>query len=258
MLKLKDICVNYSYKTVLTNVSLNFEAGKIYSLLGENGAGKSTLAHVLCGDILPTAGSIYLNEKKLKIRKPKDAIKNGIVCVHQRPLLAPSISIQDNLRIGISRKMTKQIPEIKKNWLPGRELSETVQNLSEQEVFNTSLSGALLKSPCVLILDEPPFLDTQKIRELAKSWSHKLLGIAQRRGSDESVQIITREIERIPAMDEQECLKTIQTFKDAVEQLHETETRQAGQETQLTSNSVKAHDSDGEDDEDNGIPRPGM
>ena len=169
MLKLKDICVNYSYKTVLTNVSLNFEAGKIYSLLGENGAGKSTLAHVLCGDILPTAGSIYLNEKKLKIRKPKDAIKNGIICVHQRPLLAPSISIQDNLRIGISRKMAKQIPEIKKNWLPGRELSETVQNLSEQEVFNTSLSGALLKSPCVLILDEPPFLDTQKIRELAKS-----------------------------------------------------------------------------------------
>ena len=69
------------------------------------------------------------------------------------------------------------------------------------------------------------------IRELAKSWSHKLLGIAQRCGSDESVQIITREIERIPAMDEQECLKTIQTFKDAVEQLHETETRQAGQET---------------------------
>ena len=169
MLNLQNICVKYSYKTVLTNVSLSFELGKIYSLLGENGAGKSTLAHVICGDILPTSGSIFLNQKKLKIRKPKDAIKDGIVCVHQRPLLAPSLSIQDNLRIGISRKMSKLIPEIKKNWLPGRELSELVQNLSEQEVFNTSLSGALLKSPCVLILDEPPFLDTQKIRELAKS-----------------------------------------------------------------------------------------
>ena len=169
MLILKDICVNYSYKTVLTNVSLSFEKGKIYSLLGENGAGKSTLAHVLCGDILPTGGSIYLNEKKLNIRNPKDAIKSGIVCVHQRPLLAPSISIRDNLRIGISHKMTKLIPDITKKWLPGRELSETVKNISEQEVFNTSLSGALLKSPFVLILDEPPFLDTQKIRELAQS-----------------------------------------------------------------------------------------
>ena len=169
MLILKDICVNYSYKTVLTGVTLDFEEGKIYSLLGENGAGKSTLAHVLCGDILPTSGSIYLNDKKLNIRNPKDAIKSGIVFVHQRPLLAPSISIRDNLRIGISHKMTKLIPELTKKWLPGRELSETVKNISEQEVFNTSLSGALLKSPFVLILDEPPFLDTQKIRELAQS-----------------------------------------------------------------------------------------
>ncbi len=169
MLKLKDICVKYSYKTVLNGVTLDFEEGKIYSLLGENGAGKSTLAHVLCGDILPTGGSIYLNEKKLNFRNPKDAIKNGIVCVHQRPLLAPLISIRDNLRIGISHKMTKLIPELVKNWLPGRKLSETVKNISEQEVFNTSLTGALLKSPFVLILDEPPFLDTKKIRELAKS-----------------------------------------------------------------------------------------
>lgn len=169
MLSLKDINVKYSYKTVLTGVSLDFEPGKIYSLLGENGAGKSTLAHVLCGDILPTGGSIYLNQKKLKIRKPKDAIKNGIVCVHQRPLLAPSLSIRDNLRIGISHKMTNRIPEFAQNWLPGRELTEEVRNLSEVEVFNTSLTGALLKSPNVLILDEPPFLNKEKIRQLADS-----------------------------------------------------------------------------------------
>ena len=169
MLKLDNIQVRYSYKTVLKDVSLEFNAGNVYALLGENGAGKSTLAHVICGDILPTGGSIYLNQKKLKIRKPKDAIKSGIVCVHQRPLLAPSLSIRDNLRIGISHEMTKRIPELTQKWLPGRDLSELVQNLSEQEAFNTSLTGALLKSPCVLILDEPPFLDTQKIRALAQS-----------------------------------------------------------------------------------------
>ena len=124
MLSLQDICVNYSYKRVLTGITLEFEKGKIYSLLGENGAGKSTLAHVLCGDIQPTGGSIYLNQKKLNIKNPKDAIRKGIVCVHQRPLLAPSLSIRDNLRIGISHEMTKKIPELTKIWLPGRELSE--------------------------------------------------------------------------------------------------------------------------------------
>lgn len=169
MLSLKDICVKYSYKTVLTGVSLELEAGKIYSLLGENGAGKSTLARVLCGDILPTSGSIYVNQKKLKIRKPKDAIKNGIVCVHQRPLLAASLSIRDNLRIGVSHDMAKKIPEYTKIWLPGRNLSEAAENLSDEEAFTASLTGALLKSPYLLILDEPPFLDTDKIKELANS-----------------------------------------------------------------------------------------
>lgn len=169
MLSLKNICVSYSYKTVLTGVSLDFEKGKIYSLLGENGAGKSTLAHVLCGDIRPTSGSILLNKNKLNIRKPKDAIRSGIVCVHQRPLLASSLSIKDNLRIGISHKMAKMIPYLVKEWLPERNLDELVKDLSEQEVFNTSLAGALLKNPGVIILDEPPFLDATKIRELAKS-----------------------------------------------------------------------------------------
>ena len=168
MLSLQDICVNYSYKRVLTGITLEFEKGKIYSLLGENGAGKSTLAHVLCGDILPSGGSIYLNQKKLNIKNPKDAIRNGIVCVHQRPLLAPSLSIRDNLRIGISHEMTKKIPELAQNWLPGRELSEKVAQLSEEEIFNTSLTGALLKNPCLLILDEAPFLDKNKIRQLAQ------------------------------------------------------------------------------------------
>ena len=168
MLRLNNIQVHYSYKRVLTGITLEFEKGKIYSLLGENGAGKSTLAHVLCGDIVPGSGRIYLNQKKLNIKNPKDAIRNGIVCVHQRPLLAPSLSIRDNLRIGISHEMTKKIPELAQNWLPGRELSEKVAQLSEEEVFNTSLTGALLKNPCILILDEAPFLDKNKIRQLAQ------------------------------------------------------------------------------------------
>ena len=74
MLELKDIHVKYSYKTVLRGINLTFEKGKIYSLLGENGAGKSTLAHVLCGDILPTSGELLLDEKKLNIKNPKDAL----------------------------------------------------------------------------------------------------------------------------------------------------------------------------------------
>lgn len=169
MLILEDICVNYSYKTVLSKISLNFERGKIYSLLGENGAGKSTLAKVICGDLQPTSGHIYLNQKKLIIKKPRDAIKYGIVCVHQRPLLVSSISIKENLLIGINRKDEEKINQIITEWLPEKTLQTLIKDLRPQEVFTVSLMGALLKNPSVLILDEPPELENETLRKLAKS-----------------------------------------------------------------------------------------
>ena len=169
MLELKDIHVKYSYKTVLRGINLNFEKGKIYSLLGENGAGKSTLAHVLCGDILPTSGEILLDGKKLNIKNPKDAIKSGIVCVHQRPLLAPSVSIRENLLIGINKKEEARIPQLMNQWLPERKLTVLVKNLFPAETFTVSLMGALLKNPSVLILDEPPELEKETLRRLSDS-----------------------------------------------------------------------------------------
>ena len=169
MLELKDIHVKYSYKTVLRGISLNFESGKIYSLLGENGAGKSTLAKVICGDILPTSGSIWLDDKQLKIKKPRDAIKSGIVCVHQRPLLASSVSIRENLLIGIDKKEEGRIPQLMNFWLPERNPRVLVKNLLPAETFTVSLMGALLKNPSVLILDEPPELEKETLRKLSDS-----------------------------------------------------------------------------------------
>ena len=169
MLELKDIHVKYSYKTVLRGINLTFEKGKIYSLLGENGAGKSTLAHVLCGHILPTSGEILLDDKKLNIKNPKDAIRSGIVCVHQRPLLAPSVSIRENLLIGIDKKEEARIPQLMNLWLPERKPSVLVKNLFPAETFTVSLMGALLKNPSVLILDEPPELEKETLRKLSDS-----------------------------------------------------------------------------------------
>ena len=160
MLTLKDICVNYSYKQVLKGISLSFQPGKVYSLLGENGAGKSTLAKVICGDIKPTSGSIYIDQKEVHFNSPHRAIQQGLVCVHQRPLLASSISIEDNLKIGISKKQMLLIHQLAQIWLPNKKLSTLVRDLNQTECFFVALIGALLKNPKVIIIDEPPELDT--------------------------------------------------------------------------------------------------
>ncbi len=166
MLSLKDICVNYSYKKVLKGISIDFQPGKIYSLLGENGAGKSTLAHVICADIKASSGQIFLDGQELKCTSPKEAIAHGLVCVHQRPLLAHSISIKDNLRIGIPKKELNRMQELGNKWLPNLKLTSIVKNLSQEECFYVSLIGALLKNPRLLIIDEPPEIPLEKLRSL--------------------------------------------------------------------------------------------
>lgn len=168
MLELQNICVKYSYKTVLTDVSVTFQEGKIYSLLGENGAGKSTLAHVICGDKKQTSGKLLLHGKEVSFSSPKQAIQKGICVVHQRPLLAPSISIKENLIIG-QKKYTKEQDLLLNEWLPGIKSSTLVKDLSPTELFYVSLISTLLKKPEIIILDEPADFPVEKIRKLAAS-----------------------------------------------------------------------------------------
>ena len=62
-LKISNIIKIYPGCIANDNVSLEFESGKIYALLGENGAGKSTLVKILSGVIIPDKGKIYLDPK---------------------------------------------------------------------------------------------------------------------------------------------------------------------------------------------------
>ena len=158
MLELKNICLTYSYKKVLCGVNASFEEGKIYSLLGENGAGKSTLAHIICGDLRADSGSLILNGQELNFDSAGQALKKGIGCVHQRPLLATSISVWENLQLGNNHLKKKDAETLLKNLIPGVKMKTLVKNLNSSQKFFVSLAGILLKNPEILILDEPTAL----------------------------------------------------------------------------------------------------
>ncbi len=185
-LELSGICKGYGKKSVLENISLKFEDGKIHALLGENGAGKSTLAKIISGREQPDSGSIILDGKKITISNPSVALQNGIAEVQQRPLLSPSLSAKENLflsEFNFSRDTKKSghkkifsfvpshIPDdilmLQKKWAPDLNLSSQVKNMGGNGRFYLSLIASLLKSPCFLILDEPSaFLDLTERRQL--------------------------------------------------------------------------------------------
>ena len=86
------------------DVDLNVRKGEIHALMGENGAGKSTLMKMLFGLEQPTSGEIWVNGEKVNLSSPSVAISKGIGMVHQHFMLVPSLTVAENMVLGMSIK----------------------------------------------------------------------------------------------------------------------------------------------------------
>ncbi len=172
-LAIEKLTVKYPRKTVLDNVNFRFRAGQIHALLGENGAGKSTALAVMYGEKIPQEGKILLDGTEVRFSSPDQALAAGISCVHQRPLLANSISVGENLRLAAgfkSWKMNrKKAAALAAEWMPEVRLSALVRNCGGDTRFFAALVCALMTNPGILLLDEPSaLLDTAQRNFLYK------------------------------------------------------------------------------------------
>jgi ABC-type sugar transport system ATPase subunit len=87
---------------VLRDVSIQFRAGEVHSILGENGAGKSTLFKILSGIYTPDGGSILHKGQTVQFHSPHVALHQGIYLVPQEPALMPHLSVAENIFLGIA------------------------------------------------------------------------------------------------------------------------------------------------------------
>ncbi len=84
----------------LDGVSLAVYPGEVLALVGENGAGKSTLMKVVAGIHRPEAGTLRLNGKDVPFAGVAEAMRRGIVLIHQELNLAENLSVASNLFLG--------------------------------------------------------------------------------------------------------------------------------------------------------------
>ncbi|WP_343314873.1 sugar ABC transporter ATP-binding protein [Brucella sp. BE17] len=92
---------------VLKGISLKVYPGEVHAIIGENGAGKSTLMKLLAGNERPSGGEIRIDGKPVSFSDPVAAEAQGIVLVHQEILLAPDLTVAQNIYLG--RERTKGI-----------------------------------------------------------------------------------------------------------------------------------------------------
>ena len=90
---------------VLANDQINFDLqeGEIHALLGENGAGKSTLMNILAGLYKQDEGTVRVRGQLVSFRSPRDAIDHGIGMVHQHFMLVPSLTVTENILLGLKK-----------------------------------------------------------------------------------------------------------------------------------------------------------
>ena len=164
-LKISNVTKIYPGCVANDNVSLEFNSGKIYALLGENGAGKSTLVKILSGVIIPDEGKIYLNENNLKLNSPLDAKKNDIGMVFQHFNLFETLSVFENLIIDSDEEresLREKIDTIMKKYNFSIDLDIPVLNLSAGQKQKVEIIRCLIRSPKVLIMDEPTSVLTEQ------------------------------------------------------------------------------------------------
>jgi simple sugar transport system ATP-binding protein len=82
------------------DISLTFEAGRIYAILGENGAGKSTLMKIMSGYQSADSGSVVVDGQAIQLETPTDAIAHRIGMLYQDPLDFPPFTVLENFIAG--------------------------------------------------------------------------------------------------------------------------------------------------------------
>ncbi|MEG0215659.1 MAG: ABC transporter ATP-binding protein, partial [Hungatella sp.] len=138
--------------------------GEILALVGENGAGKKTLMKVLFGLESPQSGQVTMNGQPVKIINTLDAISKGIGMVHQHFMLVPSLTVAENVALGIE-PMKRGLFDLDKAVAMAREVADKynfhidpdtkVADLSVGQMQKVEIMKVLIRGAKIIIMDEP-------------------------------------------------------------------------------------------------------
>ena len=178
ILEVKNI--DYAYKTqkdkkVLDQVSMQFEEGKFYTIVGSSGAGKTTFLSLLAGLDTPISGSVLYNSEDIRQRGLNYHRKHNVSIVFQNYNLIDYLTTEENVKLGGNKKPEELLSEVN---IPKEAWKRNVLQLSGGQQQRVAIARALASDAKVLLADEPTGnLDedtADEIIELLQRTAHEL------------------------------------------------------------------------------------
>lgn len=180
ILEMQNIRKTFLGGKVIANddITLKVKKGEKHAIVGENGAGKSTLMKMLNGLYTPTSGKIYYQGEEVVIDSPGKAAKLGIGMVYQHFMLIPTLTVAENMVLGVEPKkgFTLDIGKAREDVINvskkyGLEIDPDayIGDLSIGMQQRVEILKILFKGANLLVFDEPTaVLTPQEIKELYK------------------------------------------------------------------------------------------
>ena len=161
MIKIHQLTKTFGDRTVFSDLNLNFDAGKVYALIGNSGCGKTTLLNMLAKLEPYDQGSIQYKGKDLRKIKPTNYFRNELGYLFQNFGLIDNKTVSENLDLGlIGHKLDKQKKRETKEEVLDRvglsyiQLDQKVYELSGGEAQRVALAKIILKDPPLILADE--------------------------------------------------------------------------------------------------------
>ena len=171
ILETRNLVKEFKGFVAVNDVSLKVKRGSIHALIGPNGAGKTTCFNLLTKFLEPTRGSIHFNGIDITREKPAQIARRGIIRSFQISAVFPHLTVLENVRIGLQRKLGTSFHF----WKPARtletlnaramELLEAVDLASFADMVTVELpygrkraleiATTLALDPELMLLDEP-------------------------------------------------------------------------------------------------------
>jgi branched-chain amino acid transport system ATP-binding protein len=160
VVEVRDVTAGYlPGVNILNGCSLTARDGELVGIIGPNGAGKSTLLKAIFGLVKVREGAIFLQGDEITNQKANKLVSKGVGFVPQTNNVFPSLTIQENLEMGVFQKPKdlKHRLEFVVDIFPelGKRLTQRAGSLSGGERQMVAMSRALMMGPHVLLLDEP-------------------------------------------------------------------------------------------------------